>query len=97
VRNLVRLPDGRGHWPLGLGMIRAVEAITPAQHVQQASGSIELRVLLARALTSTEELQTSELVRKALGYPFGVLNRPVPSIERGPGGKLEEFLSLTEA
>jgi phenylacetate-CoA ligase len=96
VRNLVRTPEGRRHWPLGLGKIRAVEAISQAQYVQQSDGSIELRVVLARELSAAEEQQAIELVRQALGYPFAVVIRPVPSIERGPGGKFEEFLSLLE-
>jgi phenylacetate-CoA ligase len=96
VRNLVRTPEGRRHWPLGLGKIRAIEAISQAQYVQQADGSIELRVVLTRELSAAEEQQAIELVRQALGYPFAVAIRPLPSIERGPGGKFEEFLSLLE-
>jgi phenylacetate-CoA ligase len=97
VRNLVRTPDGRRHWPLGLGLIRAIAAITQAQYVQLADASIELRVVLAQPLSAADEEQAVELVRKALGYPFEVLITPVPAIERGPGGKFEEFLSLMES
>lgn len=93
VRNLVRTPDGRRHWPMGLLTIRAVSAITQAQYVQRSDGSIEVRVVLERPLSQAEEQQAIELVRKALGYPFEVLITPVAAIERGPGGKFEEFRS----
>ncbi|MGA3157596.1 MAG: phenylacetate--CoA ligase family protein [Steroidobacteraceae bacterium] len=96
VRNLVRTPDGRRHWPLGLVTIRAVTAITQAQYVQRADGSIEVRVVLVRPLSQAEEQQAIDLVRRALGYPFEVLITPVAAIERGPGGKFEEFLSLLD-
>jgi phenylacetate-CoA ligase len=96
VRNLVRTPDGRRHWPMGLLTIRAISAITQAQYIQRSDGSIEVRVVLIRSLSQAEEQQAIELVRKALGYPFEVHITPVTAIERGPGGKFEEFLSLLE-
>ena len=96
VRNLVRTPNGQRYWPLGLGTIRAVSVISQAQYVQRADASIEVRVVLLRPLTPAEEQQAIDLVRRALGYPFEILITPVAAIERGPGGKFEEFLSLIE-
>jgi len=96
VRNLVRTPDGGRHWPLGLHGLRAITAIIQAQYVQQADGRIEVRAVLTRPLTQAEQQQAIELVRRALGYPFEVLITPVASIERGPSGKFEEFLSLLD-
>ena len=94
VRNLVRTPDGRRHWPVDLGMFRSMSAVRQFQYVQPALDTIELRLVLNRPLTLEEEVRAKELVTMALGYSFRVEIRPVPEIERGPGGKFEEFLSL---
>ena len=94
VRNLVRTPDGGRHWPVDLGMFRSMSAVRQFQYVQPALDTIELRLVLNRPLTPEEDVRAKELVTTALGYSFRVEIRPVPEIERGPGGKFEEFLSL---
>ncbi len=97
VRNLVRTPDGKRHWPVDLGKFRSMDAIRQFQYVQSGSGTIELRVVLNEPLSAEEERRAEALVREALGYPFDVLITPVPEISRGPSGKYEEFLSLLPA
>ncbi len=93
VRNLVRTPDGRSFWPTALLKIRAVTAIRQFQYVQTALDRIELRVVLDRDLTAVETDELRAIVRRLLAYPFHVEVRPVAAIERGPGGKFEEFRS----
>ena len=95
-RNLIRTPDGRRFWPLGLGTIRVLDAIMQAQYVQTHIDAIELRVVTLRPLTGEERDTAIELVRGSLGYPFAVKVIPVAAIERGPTGKFEEFLSLLD-
>jgi phenylacetate-CoA ligase len=94
VRNLVRTPDGRRHWPVELGKFRAMPAIRQFQYVQSGPETIELRVVLNEPLSTEEQLQAQRMVREALGYPFKVAIKPVEEIARGPTGKYEEFLSL---
>jgi phenylacetate-CoA ligase len=94
VRNLARTPDGRRFWPPALMRIRKVPGIRQFQYVQTAPDNIELRLVLDRTLDAAAEEELRGIVRKLLGYPFEVVIRPVPAIERGPTGKFEEFLSL---
>ncbi|MGZ8218531.1 MAG: phenylacetate--CoA ligase family protein [Methylomagnum sp.] len=93
VRNLVRTPDGRRYWPVALGKVRAVQPILQAQFVQADLETIQIRVVLSRPLREGELSRVGELAREALGYPFRVDVVRVESIERGPSGKFEEFLS----
>lgn len=93
VRNLVRTPDGRRYWPVALGKVRAVQPILQAQFVQVDLDSIEVRAVLSRPLREEELLRARELAREALGHPFRVDVVGVETIERGPSGKFEEFLS----
>ena len=97
VRNLVRMPDGRRHWPVDLGKFRAMSAVRQFQYVRSGPRTIELRVVLNQPLTAEEEGRAQALVREALGYPFQVEITPVAEIARGPTGKFEEFLSLLTA
>jgi hypothetical protein len=62
--------------------------------VQTAPDTIQLRLVLERALTEEEERQTAAFAQKAFGYPFRIEVVPVSEIARGPGGKYEEFVSL---
>jgi phenylacetate-CoA ligase len=96
VRNLARTPDGATFWPVSLGLMRRVMAVTQAQFVQTGLDTIELRVVLSRPLDDAERLRLMELTRSALGYPFHVTVVEMPAIPRGPTGKYEEFLSLLE-
>lgn len=93
VRNLVCTPDGQRYWPVDLGKFRLMGAVRQFQYVQAAPDTIELRFVLNRPLTTEEEIKAQELARDALGYPFKVKVKSVLAIERGPGGKFEEFLS----
>ena len=97
VRNLVRAPDGRRHWPVDLGIFQAMSAVRQFQYVQSGPATIELRVVLNRPLTGEEEEQVTATARRVLGYPFEVKIVPVAAIARGPTGKFEEFLSLLPA
>jgi phenylacetate-CoA ligase len=97
VRNMARTPDGQRFYPPNLGAIRGIAPIRQAQFVQSATDCIDLRVVLDRPLTDAETAQTIDFVRRALGFPFKVSVVSVDTIERGPTGKFEEFLSLVPA
>ncbi len=92
-RNLVRRPDGRHSWPVGLGKIRSVRVIRQAQFIQSSIDTIELNFVSDRALNTAEEGHAAAAIRSALDYPFKVEFVRVNEIPRGPTGKFEEFMS----
>ena len=93
-RNLVRLPDGRRHWPL-VGFQRFPEAAPVRQYqvVQRSLSEVDLRVSTDAPLTAGQRERLAAIVRDALGHPFEVRveehRDPLPV---GPGGKFEEFV-----
>jgi len=96
VRSLVRTPDGRRSWPVELGKIRRVPVIRQAQFVQSAIDTILVNVISDRPLTTGEQIEGTDAVRAALGYPFNVEFVRVDEIPRGPTGKFEEFMCLLD-
>jgi phenylacetate-CoA ligase len=93
-RNFAHTPEGTRYWPVDLGKLREIRAVRQFQFVQTAQDTIQLRLVLNQPLTTDEQQRAMDLTRIALGYPFNVEIIPVPRIERGPGGKFEDFLSL---
>ena len=87
-------PDGQRFYPVGMTGIRAIPPVRQAQFVQTTRDHIDLRVVLDRPLTDAESAQAVSFVRRELGFPFDVSVVRVETIERGPTGKFEEFLSL---
>jgi phenylacetate-CoA ligase len=96
VRNMGLSPDGQRFYPVGMTGIRTIPPIRQAQFVQTTREHIDVRVVLDRPLTAGEEAQAVSFVRSELGFPFEVSLVPVETIERGPTGKFEEFLSLLQ-
>lgn len=97
-RNLVVLPSGDRYWPLvGLHEYRKIAPILQYQAVQHSTALVELRLVTEadRPLSSAQEQQLTAVLQRALGHPFQVrLTYVAGRIPRGPGGKLEEFVSL---
>ena len=91
-RNLVRRPDGTSGWA-GLRDVVKIDAVLQGQFVQTRLDQVELRVKLSRPLDTDLREQLVRTVRRTLAYPFEVDIVQVDSIERGPGGKFEEFVS----
>ena len=60
----------------------------------QTPGSLEVRYVMDRALTSTERKQLEEALAARLGHAFDVAWNRVDAIERSPNAKYEDFVSL---
>ena len=93
-RNLVRLPDGRRHWPLiGFQRFEQVMPVRQYQVIQHSLQEVELRVRLDSAITPLQREALSQIVREALGHDFVVrvqtFDAPLPA---GANGKFEEFV-----
>jgi phenylacetate-CoA ligase len=93
-RNMARDPAGRVFQP---GFDAALDEsrlpVEQFQFVQQTASLVEMSYVLDRDLTSAEQRRFVEAVHRTLPYPFEMRFRRVATIERGPGGKFEGFVS----
>lgn len=93
-RNMLRLPDGRLCWPaFGTARFRSIAPIRQFQAVQTEPGQLELRLVTDAPLNAAQEQALVQLVRTQLDYPLAIRFSYHAHIERGPGGKFEEFIS----
>jgi phenylacetate-CoA ligase len=94
VRNMVRLPDGRRHWPSfptrGFAHIGAIRQL---QLAQVAPAVIEARLVVGRPFDEAEAEVFTGFVRERLDYPFEVRLRYLDAIPRSKSGKFEDFVS----
>jgi phenylacetate-CoA ligase len=97
-RNRLRLPDGRSEFPyLGEhGQIHAASGVVVRQFqfVQRSVEEVEVKLVTDRAFTAEEADKVRRLVQSNLGHPFRITLTRCEEIPKGPGGKLEEFVSL---
>jgi phenylacetate-CoA ligase len=95
VRNMLRAPNGRRLFasiPADLWLDSA--PIRQARLVQRTLPAIEVQFVMDRQLTAGEAAKLSTALRGHLGYPFQIVFNRVEEIERQPGGKFEDVLSL---
>jgi phenylacetate-CoA ligase len=96
-RNRLRLPDGRSEFPyLGEhGQIAAATGVKVRQFqfVQKSTEEVEVKLVTDRDFTPQEAARARALVQRNLGHPFRIVLTRCDEIPRGPGGKLEEFVS----
>jgi phenylacetate-CoA ligase len=100
-RNMLHYPDGSARWPsLGEAGLAAVFARAPEmppveqfQLVQHSTTRLEARLVVARPYTPAEETLLADYLRTAFGPHWQIAFSYPAAIERGPGGKFEDFLS----
>ena len=94
-RNMATDPTGRVFWPVFPS--RELHDLAPLgqlQLVQHAPAAIELRYVMARELSAQESTRISAAFAETLRYHFEFSFSRVATIERQPGQKYEEFISL---
>lgn len=88
-------PTGRRFWPgLRASFLTAVAPIERIRLVQHEPARMELKYVMDRELTEAERVAAGRALGEMLGYPFRVDFSRVDALERGPGGKYEDFVSL---
>jgi phenylacetate-CoA ligase len=95
VRNMLRDPNGRRLFasiPADLWLDAG--PMRQARLVQRTLSQIEVQFVMGRDLTVSEAKRLTTALRAHLGYPFDILLNRVHEIERQPGGKFEDVLSL---
>jgi phenylacetate-CoA ligase len=99
-RNRLHLPSGESVFPylgehgqiLGLTGVKVREF----QCIQHDLRRVEVKLVADRGFTPEEERKVAAKMRENLGHPFDVHYTFHETIERGPRGKFEEFISLVE-
>jgi phenylacetate-CoA ligase len=95
VRNMARDPDGRHFRPaIAFGGWLEVAPIRKLQLVQHTLTDIEFRYEMERELSAIERERLTTLLTGSFGYPFAFAFSRVARIERAPGEKYEDFVSL---
>jgi phenylacetate-CoA ligase len=92
-RNLLTLPDGRTIWPVFAIAARGAFAFRELQLVQVSRDVLRARVTVAQPPPPDAAARLADALAIAFGHRFAVELEVVDSL-RGPGGKLEEFVSL---
>lgn len=94
VRNMLRFPGGGLQYPrFGEYQFGAFEAVRQFQVVQKSLDDIEVTLVTARPLSSSETDALRALILKNLGHPFNVSFVYRDAIPRSAGGKYEDFRS----
>ncbi len=93
-RNLVRLPNGRRHWPwFSHENLRDIAPVRQFQLIQHSLERIELRLACDRPLTANEEAAVRAAISRALDHEFAMELSCFPDdLPADPGGKFEEFI-----
>jgi phenylacetate-CoA ligase len=95
VRNMLRDPAGRTRFPsFPPTLWMDVAPIRQARLVQRTLSSIEVQYVMDGGLSAEQGRRLVGALQERLGYPFDITLSRVAEIERQPGGKFEEFLSL---
>ena len=92
-RNMIRLPDGRQHWPsFPAELWTEVAPVHQFRLVQRALDAIEVELVAGRVLSHAEKARLVAGLEASLGYPFAIEIIQVPAIARTPAFKYEDFV-----
>jgi phenylacetate-CoA ligase len=92
-RNMIAMPDGTFHWPAFPDWL-SVAPVRQFQMIQHDTRVIEVKLVCPRALSPQEEDGIRAMLADKFGYPFDFRFNYRDSIETGPNGKFEDFVSL---
>ena len=93
-RNMLTLPSGDTMWPsFHASLFVSVARVRQLQLIQHRVDQIEVRLVVAEALTAGQEAKIAENLAQSLGQPFRFRFTYFEDIPTGPGGKFEDFIS----
>lgn len=94
VRNMARDPSGRRFMPwIPFGGWLEIAPIRGIQLIQKTPAQLELRYVMAQALSPGQAARLTAMLQSQLGYPFEIRFTRTESLERRPGEKFEDFIS----
>jgi phenylacetate-CoA ligase len=94
-RNMIAMPDGTRHWPAFPDWL-SVAPVRRFQMIQHDTQTIEIQLVCPRPLSAQEEAGIRAMLAEKFGYPFDFRFNYRDSIEPGPNGKFEDFVSRVE-
>ena len=93
-RNMLTLPSGGTIWPsYPASLFLSVARVRQRQLIQHDLDEIEVKLVVAEALTAEQEAKIAENLTGAFGHPFRFRFTYSDDIPTGPGGKFEDFIS----
>jgi len=93
-RNILTLPDGNRLWPrLSELLYETIVPVRQFQVIQKSRQKLEVRLVVARPVSSAEEEQLAELICRRIGHSFVVRFSYHEAIPRSGSGKYEDFRS----
>lgn len=93
-RNVIKMPDGKKIWPsFASNGIRLMDLFGGAQFqvIQKALNEIHINLAHINPFTPEQEASFKDKLAIVFGYPFNFVFNYLDKIERGPGGKYEDF------
>lgn len=93
-RNVLKMPDGRRIWPsFSSNGIRLMDMFSGAQFqvIQKTLHEIHINLAHISPFTKEQEEKLHSQLQIAFEYPFKFIFNYLERIERGPGGKYEDF------
>jgi hypothetical protein len=89
---MIAMPDGTFHWPAFPDWL-SVAPVRRFQIIQHDTRTIEVKLVCPRVLNAQEEDGIRSMLSDKFGYPFDFRFNYRDSIETGPNGKFEDFVS----
>ena len=94
-RNMLRLPDGRGHWPsFPYEDLKPIADFRQIQIVQHQIDELEVHLAGVPPMTPETEVLFSDKLRRLLHGQFFIRYAYPATIPSSAGGKFEDFVSL---
>ncbi|VVC75141.1 Phenylacetate-coenzyme A ligase [Aquicella siphonis] len=93
-RNMLKLPDGRRIWPsFTSNGLRLMDMFSGAQFqvIQKSLSEIHINLAHISPFSAKEEENLRAQLSIVFDYPFRFIFNYLEKIERGPGGKYEDF------
>ncbi|MEH6726683.1 MAG: hypothetical protein V7703_11035 [Hyphomicrobiales bacterium] len=92
-RNMMVTSSGALFWPsFGLKSASRVTPIRQAQYIQHSANDLEVVCVCERSLTEAEEDLVRDIIFSRLPEKIGIRFSYAEKLERGAGGKFEEFI-----
>jgi phenylacetate-CoA ligase len=93
-RNVLKMPDGRRIWPsFSSNGIRLMDLFSGGQFqvIQKTLTEIHINLAHVARFSADQEMNLKKQLQTVFEYPFNFVFNYLEKIERGPGGKYEDF------